>query len=133
MVRVLKPGGRMILLELTRGQGSHIFPRPPTDWIGEVESHGTVLIDWFGEEFFFPDRLFVRLAQMLYGRKSNHVDHVQSTSLSSSFKHPSLSRRVYWQLRRITVPFSAWTEPVMAKICPPFWATHAVFVFRKKL
>src|SRR5437588_7271903 len=80
MVRVLKPGGRMIMLELTRGQGSHIFPRPPRDWISEVESHGTALIDWFGEEFFLTDRLFVLLAQTVYGQnKGDDVDQTKST------------------------------------------------------
>jgi len=133
MVRVLRPGGRMILLEVTSGQGSHIFPRPPRDWIGEVESHGTTLIDWFGEEFLFPDRLFVFLAQTIYGRKGNHVDQTRSASPTHSSKESSLTRRLYWRLRRITVPFSAWTEPAMTKMCPAFLATHAVFLFRKNL
>ena len=133
MVRVLRPGGRIILLELTRGQGSHIFPRRPRDWISEVESHGTSLIDWFGEEFFLPDRLFVVLAQAVYGRKGKHIEETQSTSPTYSSKKSSLTRRLYWGLRRITVPFSAWTEPAMARICPAFLASHGVFVFRKKL
>jgi hypothetical protein len=97
----------MILLELTRGQGSHIFPRPPRDWIEEVESHGTTLIDWFGEEFFLPDRLFVFLAQTVYGRKGNHVEQTQSTCPTRSSRESSLTSRLDWRLRRITVPFSA--------------------------
>jgi SAM-dependent methyltransferase len=133
MVRVLKPGGRMILLELTRGEGSHVFPRSPRGWIGEVESHGTTLIDWFGEEFFLPDRLFVFLAQTVYGRRSSDVDQTQSTSPGCASRESSLARRLYWRLRRMTVPFSAWTEPAMARICPAFLATHGVFVFRKEL
>jgi ubiquinone/menaquinone biosynthesis C-methylase UbiE len=40
MVRVLKPGGRMILLELIRELDPHAFPRQPQDWIREVESCG---------------------------------------------------------------------------------------------
>jgi len=123
----------MILLELTRGQGSHIFPRQPTDWISEVESQGTTLIDWFGEEFLLPDRLFVFLAQTVYSRKGNHVDQTQSVSPTYSSVAPPLTRRLYWCVRRVTVPLSAWTEPAVAKICPAFLATHAVFVFRKKL
>jgi SAM-dependent methyltransferase len=133
MVRVLKPGGRMILFELTRGQGSHIFPRSPGDWIRGVESHGATLIDWFGEEFFLPDRVFVFLAKTVYGREGNHVDQAQRTSPTYSSRESSLTRRLYWRLRRITVHFSAWTEPAMARICPAFLATHAVFVFRKNL
>ena len=133
MVRVLKPGGRMILLELTRGQGSHIFPRPPRDWISEVESHGTALIGWFGEEFVLPDRLFVLLAQTIYGGKGHDVDQTQSPSHTYSSRESSVTRRIYWRLRGITVPFSAWIEPAVTKICPAFLATHGVFVFRKKL
>ena len=131
MVRVLRPGGRMILMELTHGHGSHIFPRAPKDWIGEVESHGTVLIDWFGEEFFFPDRLFAHFAQSVYQRKGNHVDQTQSTFPNSLSKKSSLSRRLYLHLRRITVPFSVWAEPALVKICPAFLATHGVFIFTK--
>jgi len=123
----------MILLELTRGEGSHIFPRPPRDWISEVESRGTTLIDWFGEEFFLPDRLFVFLAQAVFGRKGNHADQTQSTSPTYSSAESSLTRRLYWRVRRITVPFSACTDPAVAKICPASLATHAVFVFRKNL
>jgi SAM-dependent methyltransferase len=131
MVRVLRPGGRMILLELIRGQDSHIFPRRPQGWICEVESCGATLLECFGQEFFLLDRLFVRLAHAVAGRQDNHTDKTQSASAASSSQKLSASRRVYWQLRRITVSFSAWTEPVIAKLCPLSTATHAVFVFRK--
>ena len=130
MVRVLRPGGRMILLELIRGKGSHIFPRPPLEWIREAESCGTNLIKYFGHEFFLADRLFTTLAKTFSGRSSSDVDPVQSGS--SSHKQ-SLSRRIYWLMRRLTVPLSAWTEPIVAKICPPSIATHAIFVFCKKV
>lgn len=132
MIRVLKPGGRMILFDLIRGAGSHIFPRPPQDWIREVESCGATLIGCFGQEYFFPDRIFVRLAQTLR-RKENHDGSVQAISRESSSIEKSLTRRLYWQLRRILVPFSAWMEPVFASILPLSTATHAVFVFRKQL
>ena len=123
----------MILLELIRGNGSHIFPRPPLEWIREAESCGTNLINCFGHEFFFPDRLFVRLAQTFSGRSSSDVDPVQSSRPACCSREQSVSRRIYWQLRRLTVRFSASTEPIVAKICPLSLATHAIFVFRKKL
>jgi ubiquinone/menaquinone biosynthesis C-methylase UbiE len=132
MIRVLRPGGRLILLELIRGRDSHIFPRQPEDWIHEVESCGATLIDWFGEEFFFPDRFFVRLAQAIFRRRDHLADQAQSASPGSSSAEYSLARRVYWHVRRITVAFSAWSEPTVAKICPASVATHAIFVFRKK-
>jgi ubiquinone/menaquinone biosynthesis C-methylase UbiE len=133
MVRVLRPGGRMILLELIRGKGSHIFPRPPLGWIREAESCGTNLINCFGHEFFLPDRVFTTLAQAFSGRSSREVDPIQSSQPCRCSDERSVSHRIYWQLRRVTVPFSAWTEPLVAKICPPSMATHAIFVFRKKL
>ncbi|MCU1242671.1 MAG: ubiquinone/menaquinone biosynthesis methyltransferase [Candidatus Acidoferrum typicum] len=134
MIRVLKPGGRMILFELIRGEGSHIFPRKPQDWIREVESCGATLIGSFGQEYFFPDRLFVRLTQTLLGRKRNHTGQVRAISHDSpSLKEKSLTRRLYWRIRRIIVPFSVWTEPVCANVFPASTATHGVFVFRKKL
>ena len=133
MVRVLRPGGRMILLELIRGKGSHIFPRPPLEWIRVAESCGTNLIKCFGHEFFFPDRLFVSLAQTFSVRRSSDVDPVQSLRPGCSSHEQSVSRRIYWQLRRLTVALSTWTEPLVAKFCPVSMATHAIFVFRKKL
>ena len=133
MVRVLRPGGRIILLELIHGQGSHIFPHPPRDWIREVESCGTTLIDYFGQEFFLPDRLFVRLAQTISGRRGNHADPASSLTHGPSSEGSSVAKNIYWKLRRISVPMSTWAEPAVARICPASMATHAVFVFRKKL
>ena len=139
MVRVIKPGGRLILMEVICGKkphigrDSHVFPREPRDWISEVEHCGASLIEWFGQEFLLADRLYVRLAQTLYGPKVNFVEQVQSTSSYSSLRESSLAHRVYWQLRHITVPFSVWSEPAVARICPDSLATHGIFVFRKEL
>ena len=139
MVRVLKPGGRMIMLEVIRGRNSqigkdsHVFPREPRDWISEVERSGATLIDWFGQEFLLADRLYVRLAHALYRPKGNFVEQVQSTSYRSASQKSSVASRVYWQLRHITVPFSVWSEPVVARVCPASLATHGMFVFRKQL
>jgi ubiquinone/menaquinone biosynthesis C-methylase UbiE len=131
MVRVLKPGGKMILFELVRGSASHIFPRPPQDWIRETESCGTTLIRSFGQEYFFLDRLFVHLAQRVSG-KANPTPDLQASSHSPA-NRDSLARRLYWQMRRIIVPLSAWIEPAFANMLPASAATHAVFVFRKKV
>ena len=139
MVRVLKPGGRMILMEVICGEGprigkdSHVFPREPRDWISQIEHCGVSLIEWFGQEFLLADRLYVRLAQTLSGRKGSLVKQVQSASLDPSSRESSVARRIYWQLRQITVPFSVWFEPVVERICPASLATHGMFVFRKEL
>ena len=139
MVRVLKPGGRLILMEVICGKDphigkdSHVFPREPQDWVSEVENCGAFLIEWFGQEFLLADRLYVRLAQTLFGGKGNLVQQVQSASPHSSSRESSIARRVYWQLRHITATFSAWSEPVVASVCPASLATHGIFVFRKGL
>lgn len=139
MVRVLKPGGRMILMEVICGkyphirEDSHIFPREPRDWISKVENCGASLVDWFGQEFLLADRLYVSFAQTLFGRKGNLVKQVQSASHFSSSRESSVVRRLYWQLRHLTVPFSVWAEPAVARICPASLATHGMFVFQKDL
>ena len=114
-------------------EDSHVFPREPRDWITLVENCGVSLIEWFGQEFLLADRLCVRLAQTLFGRSSDLVKQVQSTSYHSSSRKFSVAHRVYWLLRHITVPFSVWVEPAVARICPATLATHGVFVFRKRL
>jgi ubiquinone/menaquinone biosynthesis C-methylase UbiE len=137
MIRVLKPGGWLILLELIRGRNlhigreAHVFPRKPRDWISEVENRGASLLEWFGQEFLLVDRLYVRLAQALYGRKNNFVKQVQSVSRHSSSRGFSAARHVHWRLRRMTSYLSVWAEPVAERVCPASLATHGVFVFQK--
>jgi SAM-dependent methyltransferase len=133
MVRVLRPGGRMILLELLRGQDSHIFPRRLEEWVQAVESCGTRLVRRFGHEYFVPDRLFVQLARALFKRRGDSIDQVQFGLPTSSGDTYSSARRLHWKIRRITVFLSALTESVQAKVCPVSMATHAVFVFRKDI
>ncbi len=138
MVRVTKPGGRMILMEVICGndlridKDSHVFPRQPQDWISEVEHCGTSLIDWFGQEFLLPDRFCVNVARFLSGPKKNLVNQVQSNSYASSPRKPSLAQDVYWQLRHIAAPLSVWSEPLATRICSPALATHGMFVFEKR-
>ena len=129
MTRVLKPGGRLILMELIQGAGAHVFPHSPEDWIKQVTSHGPTLIGWFGQEFLLPDRLFVRLTQSLRGGNSNSNRDVPRVS-SHSYTNPVL-RSAYWGFRRITALVSGWIDPLTEKICAPTLATHGVFVFRK--
>lgn len=133
MIRILKPGGRLILFELIRGAGLHIFPRKPQNWIREVESCGGTLIACFGQEYFLPDRLFVYLTQSLTRRNGKHPQPILPVTDDSSSAENSLTRRFYWRMRRIIVPFSVWMEPVFARVLPRSTATHGVFVFRKNL
>ena len=138
MIRVLKPGGRLILMELicrrdpSVAKDSHVFPRKPGDWVREVENCGASLVEWFGQEFLLVDRLYVRLAQSLFGRKRNFVEQVQRGCRHSSSQDFSVARRAYWQLRRITSYLSVWAEPAVETVCPNSLATHGIFVFQKR-
>jgi SAM-dependent methyltransferase len=129
MVRVLKPGGRLILMELTRGKGTHIFPRTPQDWIQQVASCGAKLIGWFGQEFLLLDRLFVHVAQTVAGGRRSRAG--KDSLPGSAAQRTSLARSSYWGLRHVTAPLSAWVDPLAERIFPAQIATHGVFVFRK--
>jgi ubiquinone/menaquinone biosynthesis C-methylase UbiE len=130
MMRVLKPGGHLILIELIRGRGAHIFPHSPKEWIQQVTSCDATLIKWFGQEFLPLDRLFVRLAQALANTDGRSAGG-SSLPAQNPEQHVSAARRVYWGLRHITAVLSVWTDPFVEKICPAQLATHGVFVFRK--
>jgi SAM-dependent methyltransferase len=130
MLRVLRPGGRLILVELIRGNGPHIFPRPPRDWIQQVTSRGATLLGWFGQEFLLLDRLFVHIAQRF--RKSNGSPAGANTLSPDHITHrSSCSRRIYWGIRYLIALISAWADPLTEKILPGRYATHAVLIFRK--
>lgn len=130
MLRVLRPGGHLILMELIRGEGVHIFPRTPRDWIAQTASHGAELVGWFGQEYLLFDRLFVHLAQMMSGKNVIPASAMAPFAGVSS-QHSSAARRIYWRLRHITAPLSAWADRLAETICPAGVATHGVFVFRK--
>jgi SAM-dependent methyltransferase len=130
MLRVVKPGGRLVLMELIRGKGAHIFPRPPQDWIQQATARGAKLIGWFGQEFLLLDRMFTRAAQTIVERNGSRALN-EALPVASASHHSTVARRAYWAVRRVTAPLSAWAEPLTEKICPPAFATHGVFVFQK--
>jgi len=130
MVRVLKPGGCLILMELLRGENAHIFPRTPQDWIQQVAFCGAKPIGWFGQEYFLLDRLFVSVVRTLTERNGSRAS-ADETPLQAPSDHSTIARRSYWNLRHVTAPLSAWTDPMIERICPARFATHGVFVFRK--
>lgn len=130
MTRVLKPGGRVILFELIRGEDSHIFPRTPQKWLDLGASCGLRAKGWFGQEYLLLDRFFVRIVQGVMKRRESSgaagVDSVEAIP-----PRPTTLRRVYWGLRHATVPLSVWAEPVVGRMCSSGLATHGVFVFQK--
>ena len=130
MVRVLKPGGRLILMELIRGEGAHIFPRAPQGWIELATSRGLGLLGWFGQEYLLFDRLFISTIRGMAPRNRS-LETVTKVLGTTPSGHSPISRRAYWALRHVTALLSAWAEPVAEMVCPPRLATHGVFIFRK--
>lgn len=134
LVRVVRRGGYVILLEVTRDRAAHVFPHKPFEWIARMRSCGLELVDWFGEEFLLFDRVLT--ATISLGRKllpqSEKVAHSVPGDVSKSDSNVNaILRRVYWQARRFSMSLSVRTEPLASRLCRPNWATHAVFVFRK--
>jgi len=130
MIRVLKPGGSLILFELIRGKDSHIFPRDHASWIREAESFGVKLSTWFGQEFLLLDRAFVYIVQGVKGNRKTSAHSVVLSDLPGPGTS-SASQRLYWNIRRLTASLSSWTESFAGRICPASFATHGVFIFRK--
>jgi SAM-dependent methyltransferase len=130
MARVLRPGGHLMLLELTQGFGPHVFPRSPRDWIQQVTAAGLSLVNYSGQEFLLLDRALVKCVQAMRGVAGASAGAMlpgQSPPTSSS----SPSRRMYWEARHAACKLSEWIEPVAQRICPVEWAAHVLMVFRK--
>lgn len=128
MMRVLKPNGTLILFELIRGHGTHIFPHEPKDWIQQVTRLGGELNRWYGQEFLLFDRAFVRLARAIARRQ---ITSPQLNAPAAPIKSRSGVQNVSWGLRHATATVSAWFESTAQMILPQSIATHGVFVFRK--
>ena len=134
MTRVLRPGGHLLLLELIRGQGAHIFARRPHDWIEQSSSAGVSLVGWSGQEYLIPDRVFVGIvhaARRLARNGGNSSLPGQAKESVSEPERVTTARRVYWAMRRSTCAISEWLEPVAKNVLPDEWATHGLFIFKK--
>jgi SAM-dependent methyltransferase len=135
MIRVLRPGGYLILFELIRGQGPHVFSRKPADWISQVSAMGPRLILWFGQEFLLSDRPIVALLQRLRTLAGYAASETLPGKSQDAGNHTGLgllARRIYWAIRKISVVTAVWIEPLAEKICPEALATHGVFLFQKE-
>jgi SAM-dependent methyltransferase len=132
MVRVLQPGGHLLLLELIRGQGPHIFSRRPLEWIEQASLAGLSLVGWRGQEYLFLDRAFVQIVQAIRGlARETAGPSLPGRTPEGKSKPVSSGRLAYWGIRRCSCALSEWIEPIVQKVCPGEWATHALFIFKK--
>ncbi|HEV2386637.1 MAG TPA: class I SAM-dependent methyltransferase [Candidatus Acidoferrales bacterium] len=133
MARVSRPGAHIVLLDLIRGKGPHIFPRRPEDWIELGSQTNLQRVTWFGQEFIIFDRL-VRGAALGLRRLLTRPYEAQSPGLPGlrgSGGERAVPRRLYWLARRVAVRLSVCAEPLAERLCPQSLAVHGVFVFQK--
>jgi len=132
MARVLRPGGNLLLLELIRGRGPHIFSHCPLEWVEEASSAGLSLVGWRGQEYLVLDRVFVQIVQALRNLAGKNAgSSLPDQTPTGKSKSVSTARLAYWAIRRCTCALSECIEPAARNICPDEWATHALFVFKK--
>ena len=130
MTRVLRSGGRMVLMELIRGEGVHIFPRTARGWIEQAGALGLKLAGWFGQEYMLLDRLLVHTTRAITARNGNPMPATEIPEKSAP-RHSPTARQIFWAFRHVTAPISAWVESLVENICPAEAATHGVFIFQK--
>jgi len=130
MARVLRPGACLVLLELIRGKGPHIFPRAPEDWIELGSGASVQIIAWFGQEFLVFDRLVRGAAALAISGRTKQESPGRLPGQTGTEKR-GLARRLYWMARRLAVTLSVWAEPLAERLCPRSFATHGVFIFQK--
>jgi len=134
MARVLRPGGHLLLLDLIRGTGPHIFPKSPNGWIEEARLAGLSVVAWSGQEYLLLDRMFVSAVQTLRkmtGQSSGTILPARAANAAEARQPKTGGRALYWAARKFTCKLSEWSEPLTRIACPGTWATHGVFVFQK--
>lgn len=134
MARVLRPGGHLLLLELIRGQGPHIFPRRPPDWIEQASLAGFSLVAWRGQEYLIPDRAYVEIVRTFRRLAGDGADSSLPGQAREHVPEPDripTVRLVYWAIRHGICAISEWLEPVAQIVLPREWATHGLFIFKK--
>jgi SAM-dependent methyltransferase len=128
MCRVLRPGGRLFVLDLIDGRdrGHVVFPRRPEDWIELYAREGMTLEHWEGQEFA---ALLRPLILLLPSRE------VVVTS-DEMLRAPSLLEKLgrfpaaFWPLWPVVRATEA-LEPLCERLLPPRWARHGGFLLRK--
>jgi SAM-dependent methyltransferase len=123
-------GGVVVLLEKIRGEDGS----PPDRWRRWAEEAGGSMVCWRGNHHVPLDRLLNAFVRRGYG----------VTVRSGPADSPDPARRAqpvrdrkpwmfgtYMAVRGVLLNFSLLLEPVVERVCPPRWAEHGLFVFRK--
>ena len=135
LARVARPGGYLILLELARGSGLHVFARSPSEWISQARAIGLRLVGCRGQEFLFLDRAVVgalSLARRMMGRTKRDGLPAGPVARAPKSGLAQTTRTLYWGMRRIAIAVSLLFEPAAERALPAHFATHALLIFQKE-
>lgn len=126
MCRVLKPGGRLFLLDLIdhNDPGRLVFPRRPEGWIDLYQRHGVRLINWEGQEYV---PLIRALTALLPSQRGGGGREVTAPSVIEDIGSKRLMFLATWPVIQISYPLELLCE----KILPSGWSRHASFLFEK--
>ncbi len=125
MCRVLKPGGRLFVLDLIdhNDPGRLVFPRRPEGWIDLYQRHGVRLVRWEGQEYVPLIRALTALLPSQRGRGRT----VTAPSVIEDIGSKRLLFLATWPVIQVSYPLELLCE----KILPSGWSRHASFLFEK--
>ncbi len=134
LCRVIRPGGRAVVLDLVdlSDKGKIVYPRPGSDWMSAYTAHGMQMETWHGQEFVPLIRAFRWLAEAASGllgvgttAEQEGPSLLEQTSGRGVFK---IAYGGLWFIVQVSKPL----EFVCQRLLPRHWARHACFVFQKE-
>ena len=126
MVRVLRPGGRLFVLDLIdrRDPGRLVFARTPAEWIALYERLGMTLERWSGQEYI---PLIRALTALIPSQRGSDTE-VTATTVIEDAGSRRLMFTALWPVIQLSYPIELLCERLM----PSRWGRHACFLFRKR-